>query len=185
VPDLESLLNRLIQGDVEFVIVGGFAAVAHGVSLPTQDIDVCCQFTPENLLKLQAAIADLHPVHRMVPSRPPLQNLYLDTDWGQLDCLGEILGLGAYEAVAARSISVELSGGRCRILTIDALIRAKEATGANETARRPSSSARSASGNRAERRTRRVHVASWARLWISVAFPTSPEAASRCVRCRG
>jgi len=139
VPDLESLLNRLIQGSVEFVIVGGFAAVAHGVSLPTQDIDVCCRFTPENLLKLQEAIADLHPVHRMVPSRPPLQltvetcaglrNLYLDTDWGQLDCLGEILGLGAYEDVAAHSISVELSGGRCRILTIDALIRAKEAMG--------------------------------------------------------
>ena len=138
-PDLESLLHRLIQGEVEFVIVGGFAAVAHGVSLPTQDIDVCCQFTPENLLRLQEAIADLHPVHRMVPSRPPLQltvetcaglrNLYLDTDWGQLDCLGEILGLGAYQDVAALSISVELSGGRCRLLTIDALIRAKEAMG--------------------------------------------------------
>ena len=45
-PDFESLLNRLIQSNVEFVIVGGFAAVAHGVSLPTQDIDVCCRFTP-------------------------------------------------------------------------------------------------------------------------------------------
>jgi hypothetical protein len=139
VPDLELLLNRLIQGDVEFVIVGGFAAVAHGVSLPTQDIDVCCRFTPENLLKLQEAITDLHPVHRMVPSRPPLQltvetcaglrNLYLDTDWGQLDCLGEILGLGQYQEVADLSVSVELSSGACRILTIDALIRAKEAMG--------------------------------------------------------
>jgi hypothetical protein len=139
VPDLELLLNRLIQGDVEFVIVGGFAAVAHGVSLPTQDIDVCCRFTPENLLKLQEAITDLHPVHRMVPSRPPLQltvetcaglrNLYLDTDWGQLDCLGEILGLGQYQDVADFSVSVELSSGACRILTIDALIRAKEAMG--------------------------------------------------------
>ena len=138
-PDFESLLHRLIQGEVEFVIVGGFAAVAHGVSLPTQDIDVCCQFTLENLLKLQEAIADLHPVHRMVPSRPPLQltvetcaglrNLYLDTDWGQLDCLGEILGLGPYEEVAAHSISVQLARGRCRILTIDALIRAKDAMG--------------------------------------------------------
>ena len=110
-PDFESLLNRLIQGEVEFVVVGGFAAVAHGVSLPTQDIDVCCRFTPENLLKLQEAVADLNPVHRMVPSRPPLQlteatcaglrNLYLDTDWG----------------------------GTCWILSIDALILAKEAMG--------------------------------------------------------
>jgi len=139
VPDLESLLTRLIQGEIEFVVVGGFAAVAHGVSLPTQDIDVCCRFTPENLLKLQGAIADLHPVHRMVPSRPPLQltvetcaglrNLYLDTDWGQLDCLGEILGVGGYEDVSAHAVAVEISGGVCRILSIDALIRAKEAMG--------------------------------------------------------
>jgi hypothetical protein len=105
VPDLESLLYHLIQGEVEFVVVGGFAAVAHGVSLPTQDVDVCCRFTAENLLRLRGAIADLHPVHRMVPARPPLRlteesrvglrNLDLDTDWGQLDCLGEVLGSGA------------------------------------------------------------------------------------------
>jgi hypothetical protein len=109
------------------------------VSLPTQDIDVCCRFTPENLLRLQEAIVDLHPVHRMVPSRPPLhltreactglRNLYLDTDWGQLDCLGEVLGVGDYEDVAAQSVSLELAGGLCRVLSIDALIRAKEAMG--------------------------------------------------------
>jgi hypothetical protein len=71
VPDLEPLLGRVIQTGVEFVVVGGFAAVAHGVSLPTQDIDVCCRFTPENLLRLQGAIADLHPVHRMVRADLP------------------------------------------------------------------------------------------------------------------
>lgn len=138
-PDLESLLHRLVQGEVEFVVVGGFAAVAHGVSLPTQDVDVCCRFTPENLLRLQGVIADLHPVHRMVPARPHLRltvetcaglrNLCLDTDWGQLDCLGEVLGVGGYQDVAAHSVPVELAGGVCRILSIDALIRAKEAMG--------------------------------------------------------
>jgi hypothetical protein len=139
VPDLESLLHRVIQGEVEFVVVGGFAAVAHGVSLPTQDIDVCCRFTAANLLRLQEAIADLHPVHRMVPTRPALsltketcaglRNLYLDTDWGQLDCLGEVLGVGSYEDVAAQSVPLELAGGVCRVLSIGALIRAKEAMG--------------------------------------------------------
>lgn len=138
-PDLESLLQRLIQGGVDFVLIGGFASVAHGVSLPTQDIDVCCPFTPENLMRLQGAIADIRPVHRMVPARPPLRltpdtcaglrNLYLDTDWGQLDCLGEVLALGGYEDVRAHSLAVQLAGGSCRILSIDALIRAKEAMG--------------------------------------------------------
>ena len=100
--DFESLLKRLIQHHVDFVIVGGYAAVAHGISYLTQDIDVCCSFEPANLLRLQQALADLHPVHRMTPQRIPLEltlescqnlkNLYLDTDLGQLDCLGSISG---------------------------------------------------------------------------------------------
>jgi hypothetical protein len=120
-------------------VVGGFAAVAHGVTLLTQDIDICCPVTADNLMRLQAALADLHPVHRMPPERPPLRltpdtatefrNLYLETDWGQLDCLGEILGLGDYHQVLAQSLEIQLAGGPCRILTIDALIQAKRAMG--------------------------------------------------------
>jgi len=120
-------------------VVGGFAAVAHGVTLLTQDIDVCCPFTPDNLMRLQAALADLHPVHRMPPGRPPLRltretatefgNLYLDTDGGQIDCLGEITGVGDYARVRAQSIEIQLAGGPCRVLSIDALIMAKQAMG--------------------------------------------------------
>ena len=65
-------------------------------SLVTQDIDICCPFTTGNLLRLQEAIADLRPVHRLTPQRIPLhltrencaglQNLYLGTDLGPLDC---------------------------------------------------------------------------------------------------
>jgi hypothetical protein len=36
------------------------------------------------------------------------RNLALETDWGQLDCLGEILGVGGYDEVLARSVEVEL-----------------------------------------------------------------------------
>ena len=138
-PDLESLLDRLIRHGIEFVVVGGFAAVAHGVTLLTQDIDICCPFTPDNLLRLQDALLDLRPVHRMPRERPPLRlvaasaaefrNLYLETDWGQLDCLGEILGVGGYEQALEQSVEVQLTGGPCRILAIDALIRAKQAMG--------------------------------------------------------
>jgi|SRR6185503_4385184 len=138
-PELESLIERLIQQQVEFVIVGGFAAVAHGVTLLTQDIDICCRFDAENLLKLQTAIDDLHPVHRMTPQRLPLslttadcvglQNLYLDTDYGQLDCLGIVLGIGDYNEVQKQSVIIDFAGGECRVLSIDGLIKAKEAMG--------------------------------------------------------
>ena len=138
-PGLESLLGRLIQARVEFVIVEGFAAMAHGVTLVTQDIDVCLRFSPTNLFQLRDALVDLHPVHRMTPQRTPLQineanvselrNLYLDTDYGQLDCLSEVKAIGGFDAVAALSEEAELAPGRCRVLGIEGLIRAKEATG--------------------------------------------------------
>jgi hypothetical protein len=136
-PDLESLLERLIQHQVEFVVIGGFAAVAHGVTLITQDIDVCCRLGADNLLRIQSALADLHPVHRMPSQRPALmltpetatefRNLYLETDWGQLDCFGEVSGVGTYEQAIQESTEIELAAGPCRILSVSALLRAKEA----------------------------------------------------------
>jgi hypothetical protein len=110
-----------------------------GGSLLTQDIDICCRFTPDNLMRLQDALADLHPVHRMTPKRLPLRltpqtcsdlkNLYLDTDLGQLDCLGTITGVGDFEQAKARSVEITLPTGPCRVLSLDALIAAKAAMG--------------------------------------------------------
>lgn len=138
-PNLESLVGRLIKHRVDFVIVGGYAAMAYGASFGTQDVDVCCRFSPANLMRLQRALAGLHPVHRMTPKRLPLEltprkcrglkNLYLDTDLGQLDCLGAIKGVGDFSAVRKHSTGLTLSFGRCRILDLNALIQAKEAMG--------------------------------------------------------
>jgi len=135
---LNKLVERLIVARVEFVLVGGFAAVAYGVSLMTQDVDVCCPFSPQNLRSIEAAIKDLKPVHRMTPQKLPfvltdelcasLKNLYLDTDLGPLDCLSEVLGLGDFLEVKRRSIELTLPVGICPVLDIDALIAAKAAT---------------------------------------------------------
>jgi hypothetical protein len=134
--NLSELTGRLIAGQVEFVLVGGFAAVAHGATLVTRDVDVCCRFSEANLMRLQEALAGLHPVHRSRPDLPlaltpeqctGLRNLYLKTDLGSIDCLGEILGIGGFDEAARQSVEVELPAGKCRVLDIDALIRAKEA----------------------------------------------------------
>jgi len=133
---LSELVRRLITSEVEFVLVGGFAAVAHGVTLVTRDVDICCRFTEANLMRVQRAFADLHPVHRSRADMPlqltteqcaSLRNLHLKTDLGVVDCLGEVLGVGDFEAALRESVEVELPYGKCRILDIDALIRAKEA----------------------------------------------------------
>ena len=135
----ESLLERLSQRGVRFVLVGGYAAVAHGASVVTQDVDICCDFTVANLLRLADALADLHPAHRMTPQKLPLlltrenagafKNLYLQTDRGQLDCLSEVAGLGAYADVRKRSVWLSTPWGKWRVLSLDALIEAKRAMG--------------------------------------------------------
>ena len=135
--DFFNLLERLVNTGVDFVIVGGFAGVVHGCTFVTQDIDICCNFTPTNLLNLQKAISDLHPVHRMTPSRKRLvltektcgqfKNLYLDTDICQVDCVSCVEGLGNYEKVKESSVLVEVEGIQLRVLSIDDLIRAKKA----------------------------------------------------------
>jgi hypothetical protein len=136
--NLSELTRRLIASQVEFVLVRGFAAVAHGVTLVTRDVDICCRFSENNLMQIQKAFTGLHPVHRSRPDLPlqltteqctGLKNLYLKTDLGIVDCLGEVLGLGNFEEVLKNSVEVELPVGKCRILDIDALIRAKEAMG--------------------------------------------------------
>lgn len=135
--DFLNLLERLARAGVDFVIVGGFAGVVHGCTYVTQDIDLCCDFSPANLLALQRGISDLHPVHRMTPGRRKFEltaktcgqfkNLYLDTDIGQLDCVSFVEGLGDYQKVKQDSEVVAVEGVRLRVLSLDALIKAKKA----------------------------------------------------------
>jgi hypothetical protein len=133
--DLRVLLERLTTSGLDFVVVGAYAAIIHGASVVTRDVDVCFKFNPENLYRLRDALADLHPVHRMTPKRLPLElneenvqrlrNLYLETDLGSIDCLGEIIAVGDYDVVRSRSIVRKFAFGDVRILDIDALIATK------------------------------------------------------------
>jgi len=134
--DFMNLLERLVSAGVDFAIVGGYAGVVHGCTYVTQDIDICCDFSPTNLLALQKAVCDLHPVHRMTPNRKKLRltektcrqlkNLYLDTDIGQLDCLGFIDGIGDYQKVKGVSVLVQVQDMQLRVMRLDALIKAKK-----------------------------------------------------------
>jgi predicted nucleotidyltransferase len=59
----------------------------------------------------------------------PVKNLYLETDLGAVDLLSSIQGVGDFARVRANSIEVDLFGRRCRVISLDDLIRAKEAVG--------------------------------------------------------
>jgi hypothetical protein len=135
----KALLSRLRECKVEFVIIGGVCGVLHGASLITLDLDICCSFSCENLRRIETAVKDLNPHHRLTANKLPLEltdelcdrlkNLYLTTDLGTLDCLSEVAGVGNYEQVLQRSVLRSMSYGEVRILGLDALIAAKLATG--------------------------------------------------------
>ncbi len=133
------LLERLNKYAVEYVLVGGVAAVVHGSQLVTGDVDICAPLDAPNLAKIVAALSDLQAKFRMTPDRRPLpmepeklagfKNLNLETNLGQLDILSEIAGVGDYASVALHTITLDLGGAICRILDLDTLIQSKKALG--------------------------------------------------------
>ena len=136
---LTDILRRLHDAGVEFSLIGGLAARHYGVTLVTDDVDICARFTPENLRKIEKAVQGLHPRHRLVANPLPLQltdelctrlrNLYLTTDLGILDCLSEVAGVGDFDAVLRQSEIFQFPFGKVHILKLDALINAKQAVG--------------------------------------------------------
>ena len=133
----KALLERLHQHRVDFVLIGGVCGVMHGSGLLTVDLDVCCRFDAANLHRLETALRELHPWHRLTPNRlafvltddlcVSLKNLYLQTDLGKLDCLGEVLGVGDYDAALKRSVEFKMEFGPIRMFDLDTLIASKEA----------------------------------------------------------
>jgi hypothetical protein len=136
---LTEILKRLVAGKVEFSLIGGLAARHYGVSLVTDDVDVCVRFIPENLRRIEAAFKELHPRHRLTANKLPLEltdelcqrlkNIYLTTDLGILDCLSEVAGVGDFDAVVKKSNLQSLPFGAFYVLEISALIDAKKAVG--------------------------------------------------------
>jgi hypothetical protein len=121
------------------VVVDGFAGVLHGSSLVTRDLDICAVLTPANIERLRETLKDLHPHHRMTPQKlsflqvpkpgESVSNLYLQTDWGVVDILSSITGLGDFESVRANSETFEISGKKFRLMSLSDLVRAKECLG--------------------------------------------------------
>ena len=133
------LLQRLADAGLDFVIVGGFAAVSHGSAYLTRDVDICAVLSPENVEKLRRALADWKPCHRMTPQRlsflthPPagqsLNNLYLQTDAGVVDIISSVLGVGDFARLREKAEELEIDGRIYRVISLTDLIQAKEAIG--------------------------------------------------------
>lgn len=137
--DLEALLTRLIERGVDFIVVGGVAAAAHGAARATFDLDLVYGRARENLERLTESLRDLSPYLRGAPAGLPFRfdvetaqrglNFTLTTTLGPLDLLGEIVGGGNYQALLPHTIEARVFGLRCRCLDLDTLIAVKRAAG--------------------------------------------------------
>src|SRR6266498_1810312 len=139
IADFGRLLRILVDGGVEFLIVGGVAAALHGSGRVTTDLDIFYRRTRENMERLAAALAPVKPYLRGAPPNLPFQfdaetirrglNFTLTTDAGPLDCLGELAGVASYDQITSRAIEVQAHGVFCRCIDLDSLIAAKRAAG--------------------------------------------------------
>lgn len=133
------LIATLVAGSVEFILIGGAAAIAHGAARLTLDVDVAYRRSRENCERLAAALAPYEPYMRGAPPGLPFiwdaqtirrgLNFTLQRTLGDIDLLGEVTGGGTYEDLAAHATPAEAFGVTCLCLDLPTLIRVKRAAG--------------------------------------------------------
>lgn len=135
--DPAGVLQTLVAHDVEFLVVGGVAAVLQGAPVVTQDLDVVYALDASNGVRLLAALETLDAVVRGDPRQLRLGPSHLATRGhkllmtrlGALDLLGAIqLDLG-YEELRGDAEWFELDGYRVRVLRLEKLIELKRVLG--------------------------------------------------------
>ena len=136
VADLHGLLTKLLEARVEFIVIGGAAAILHGATTTTQDLDVVHRRTDENVGRLLAALEALDATVREVanrglrPSRDLLLNgrqPLLSTSLGDLDTLCVLNDGRGYDELLAHSVEMQVDQRPLRVLDLDTLIEVKAA----------------------------------------------------------
>ena len=143
----EPLLRALHEAGVRHIIIGGFAVNAHGVIRPSRDLDIVPDPDPSNLRRLAQLLADIDARHVGLgdfdPDEFPFDptspedleggaNFRLETRLGDLDIMQWVAGIDtepAYTALAANTLSGELSGVPLRVCGLDDLVAMKRAAG--------------------------------------------------------
>lgn len=127
--------------DVDYVLIGGLAAVIRGSTAMTNDADLVPRSTPENLGRVAEVLRDLDARLR-VPDTPDgvmfdphpallasMTTLNTTTRCGDVDFAFAPAGLDDYDALVAASDVYDLDGVHVQVAALDDIIRSKEAAG--------------------------------------------------------
>ena len=123
---------------VQYVVIGGMAAVLHGSPTVTSDADICPERSPKNLERLAAALREMNARIRTATdpdgvefapdaallSRMKMMNF--TTDFGDFDLSFTPAGFAGFEELADHSIDVPLPGTVVKVAALDDVIRSKE-----------------------------------------------------------
>jgi hypothetical protein len=137
--NLEAALKVLTQAGVNFVVVGGHAALVHGSAHLTFDLDICYERTPANIQRLVASLQPYRPHLRGAPPDLPFifdaktvsqgLNFTLQTDFGAIDLLGHLDGVGGFSDIIGDATVRPVLGGMYPVISLDALICCKRTAG--------------------------------------------------------
>jgi predicted nucleotidyltransferase len=133
----DEILRRLVERGVDFVVIGGIAAVLHGSARNTFDLDICFATDDANLVALGDVLialgARLKGVDDEVPFVPDaralrqVELLTLVTAHGELDLLVRPPGAPAFVELRRNADRYDLGGFNVSVASIDDLIAMKEA----------------------------------------------------------
>jgi predicted nucleotidyltransferase len=136
--DVGALVRRLVDAGVEFIVVGGAAAVLHGAPITTEDLDIVHRRTPENVSRLKNVLEELDAYvrelanRRLAPQESALLgegHVLVSTRLGPLDCLGTLVDGRGFEDLLSHSESIEDEGSEFRVVDLSTLIDIKTKTG--------------------------------------------------------
>lgn len=143
--DLERILTTLDRHDVQYLLVGGLGARAHGATRPTQDVDFVPHSTRENLERLAAALRELGArlrVAGLTDEEAQQLPVVIDadtllgfgsttwaTDAGSIDVLHDLptaTGRRSYDDLLSRSTTARVDGTAIRVAALADIIASKQ-----------------------------------------------------------
>lgn len=137
--DLAGLLRVLNEHAVDYVLIGGMAAVAHGSPFPTEDVDITPAVAPDNLARLSEALDDLDarirvdgepdglPFAHDADSLSRVETMNLTTRCGDLDLSLHPSGTTGYGDLIRSARATELYDVVVRVAAMADVIRSKQA----------------------------------------------------------
>lgn len=134
-----ALVQALVEGSVDFVVVGGVAVVLQAMPRFTKDLDICYSSDQDNLDALGSVLVALKARLRGIPETVPFvpdrrtlrrtQIMCLTTPAGDIDLLVDPDGAPSYATLRRRADVMELGGQSVRIASIEDMLAMKRAAG--------------------------------------------------------